>query len=135
MKCAVKYVNNKNGYISKWDRDKRRITTSYDINDAACFKSEYEALAELPPCFDYIFVNWKTVERKQKAPYIISVNGLERFILKKVRGWIKTTGSASMAMRFSTKPEAEKYMATLHPTDKSVKFYIAERSFYENHDK
>ena len=69
MKCAVKYANNKNGYISKWENNNNRksITTSYIIDDIACFNSEQEALAELPTGFEYIFVNWKTVERKQKA--------------------------------------------------------------------
>ena len=135
MKCAVKYANNKNGYISKWDREKKCITTDYIIDHAACFNSEYEALAELPPSFEYIFVNWKTVERKQKAKYIISVDGLERFILKRTRSKIRTCYNANMAMRFSTKHEAEQYISKLRPVDKTIKFYVVERSAYENHNQ
>ena len=137
MKCAVKYANNKNGYISKWENNDNRksITTSYLTDDAACFNSEYEALAELPPSFEYIFVNWKTVERKQKAKYIISVDGLERFILKRTRSKIRTCYNANMAMRFSTKHEAEQYISKLRPVDKTIKFYVVERSAYENHNQ
>lgn len=131
MKCAVKYAKVKNGYICKWDREKKHITTSYCIDDAVCFASEYEALAELPPCFEYIFVNWKTVERRQKAKYIISVNGLERFVTKRTKCKIRTTYSAKYALRFCTLKSAEDYIKKLHPADKTIKFYVVERSAYE----
>ena len=128
MKCAAKYEGH---YIINWDKEHRQITHSWDVDRAHCFNSINEAIAELPPYFKYSFVNWKTIERKQKAKYIISVNGTERFVEKRTKCKIRTTYSAKYALRFCTLKSAEDYIKKLHPADKTIKFYVVERSKYE----
>lgn len=99
-----------------------------DIRELVLFENKQDVTAKLPYYAEDIqLVKVETVKKYMEARYIIGFNGpTMRFVLKKAPRKIRTTYSPEAAIRFSTKREAEKYIATLHPIEK-ITFYVTDR--------